>query len=89
LAANGVNDSHIADGSLSPAKIVGTAATLGSNSFLGNQSITGSLNVSAGITIDNVLQLNNIGGCAAGIGVVVPLNCSNYMLWARAREALL
>jgi hypothetical protein len=58
LAANGVNDSHIADGSLSPAKIVGTAATLGSNSFLGNQSITGSLNVSAGTTIANVLELN-------------------------------
>ncbi len=31
------------------------------------------------VTIGNVLRLNNLG-CAAGIGVVSPLSCTNYML---------
>jgi len=36
LAANSVSNANIADGSLNPAKITGTAAILGSNSFIGN-----------------------------------------------------
>jgi hypothetical protein len=50
LAANSVTNSNIADASLAPAKIAGTAATLGPNSFNGNQSITGNLTVSGSVT---------------------------------------
>ena len=169
LAANSVSNANIADGSLSPGKITGTAATLGGNTFTGTQTINGNVGIgttspvsrmhivtnpgvfpprlqSSGfgsfgagwdfyhgvtgkgyvgvpdadaslapgemlvlgglntrttiwaggqrgmtvatdgkvdiggeVTIANVLRLNNLG-CAAGIGVVTPLSCSNYML---------
>lgn len=39
VAPNGVNDSKIANGAISPAKINGTAATLGANTFLGSQTV--------------------------------------------------
>ena len=39
----------------------------------------GTVQLNGAVTVANVVQLNNIG-CAAGIGVVAPLNCSNYML---------
>src|SRR5260370_517212 len=39
LATNSVNSVNIADGSLSPAKITGTAATLAANSFIASQMI--------------------------------------------------
>jgi len=50
LGANSVTNSNIADGSLNPAKIAGTAATLGGNTFTGNQSITGNLTASGTVT---------------------------------------
>jgi len=50
LAANSVSNTNIADGSLNPAKIAGTAAVLGSNSFTGNQSINGNITASGNVT---------------------------------------
>jgi hypothetical protein len=43
LAPNAVTGVSIADGTLSPAKITGTAATLGANTFSGNQIVQGSI----------------------------------------------
>src|SRR5262249_43805019 len=36
VAANGITNSKVADGALTPAKIAGTAAILGANTFTGN-----------------------------------------------------
>jgi hypothetical protein len=64
LAPNAVVGS-IADGSLTPAKIAGTAATLGSNTFSGNQTmqqnltVTGTLLNNGGITTSRILSLAN------------------------------
>ncbi len=46
VAANGINNAHVANGALSPAKIAGTAATLGPNIFAGDQNVLGNLIVS-------------------------------------------
>src|SRR6266446_4809502 len=45
LGANSVTNANIADGSVSPAKITGTAATLGPNLFTGSQLINGSVGI--------------------------------------------
>jgi hypothetical protein len=50
LAPNSVTNAAIADGSLNPAKITGTAATLGANNFIGNQTVTGNATASGTIT---------------------------------------
>ena len=39
VAANGIGNTHIANGALNPFKIAGTAATLGANTFFGQQQI--------------------------------------------------
>ncbi len=69
VALNGISNAHVANGALSPAKITGMAATLGPNTFSGIQAIAGA---------SNVLGLGDIG-CGAGIGVVAPFGCGNYM----------
>jgi hypothetical protein len=51
LSANSVTNANIAVGSLNPAIITGTAATLGTNAFVGDQSITGNLNVINGAIV--------------------------------------
>ncbi len=53
LAANSVSNANIADGSLAPAKITGTAATLSANSFTGNQSITGNVSLTGNLALPN------------------------------------
>ena len=45
MAANGIGNTHVANGALSPLKIAGTAATLGPNTFVGPQSIAGNLDI--------------------------------------------
>lgn len=40
VASNGITNAKVGDGTLSPVKIAGTAATLGSNDFTGVQTIT-------------------------------------------------
>jgi hypothetical protein len=72
VAANGITNSKIADGALSPAKIAGTAATLsGANTFTVDQTIAANLIVSGAGTISgNGSGLTNInaqqlGGIAA------------------------
>lgn len=57
LAPNAVVSS-IADGSLSPAKITGGAATVGINTFTGSQTIQQNLNVFGGIS-SSTLNTNN------------------------------
>jgi hypothetical protein len=53
VAPNGINNSKVANGALSPVKITGTAATLfGQNIFAGNQNIIGSLSVTAPINTE-------------------------------------
>src|SRR5206468_711578 len=47
VAANGINNAKVADGSLSPGKIAGTAATVGSNIFNGMQVVNGALGIGA------------------------------------------
>jgi hypothetical protein len=46
VAANGITNAHVANVALSPAKIIGIAATLGPNLFTGDQGITGNVTVS-------------------------------------------
>ena len=53
VAANGITNSHVANGALSPTKITGTVATLGSNSFTAPQSITSNSSSADALTINN------------------------------------
>ncbi len=64
LGANSVTNANIADGSLSPAKITGIAATLGPNSFIGDQSITGNVGIGG---ISSFARLNVVGTSGLGI----------------------
>jgi hypothetical protein len=59
LAANAITNTNIADGSLAPAKIAGTAATLGLNNFAGNQVVNGDLTISnpTSVNSENVLHV--------------------------------
>jgi hypothetical protein len=59
LAANAITNTNIADGSLAPAKIAGTAATLGVNNFAGNQVVIGDLTISnpTSVNSENVLHV--------------------------------
>lgn len=41
VAANGINNTHIANAALSPLKVAGTSAILGPNNFVGDQNIVG------------------------------------------------
>jgi len=56
VATNGVTNTHVASGALSPAKITGTAATLGPNNFVGAQNVSGNLLVSnpGGVALDGI-----------------------------------
>ena len=65
LAPNAVA-SAIADGSLSPAKIIGTAATLGSNTFSGSQSIQQNLNVNGTLSAG----ISSISGSTVGSSLI-------------------
>src|SRR6185437_8137420 len=56
----------IADGSLSPAKITGTAATLGSNTFSGSQSIQQNLNVNGTLSAG----ISSISGSTVGSSLI-------------------
>jgi hypothetical protein len=53
IAANGITNSHVNNGVLSPSKITGTAATLGANSFTAPQSITSNSSSADALTINN------------------------------------
>ena len=59
VAVNGINNTKVADGALSPSKVAGTAATLGANAFNGNQTVNGTLSVTGAI---NTGTQFNIGG---------------------------
>ena len=65
LAPNAVT-SAIADGSLSPAKIAGTAATLGSNTFTGSQSVQQNLNVNGTLRAG----ISTVSGSTVGSGLI-------------------
>jgi hypothetical protein len=78
LAANSVSNANIADGSLNPAKIAGTAAILGSNSFTGNQSITGNITASGAVGIGTsapAFKLQAVDSDATASGIQI--NASN------------
>src|SRR6266478_5336898 len=79
LGANSVTNANIADGSVSPAKITGTAATLGPNLFTGSQLINGSVGIgttspAAPLEVDGLATDNGgqaifvLGGSSTGTG---------------------
>jgi len=67
VASNGITNANIADGSISPAKITGTAATLGGNSFTGDQSITGGVTATLFSGDGSDLAGINAGNLGSGI----------------------
>jgi len=70
LGTNSVTNANIADGSLSPAKITGIAATLGANTFTGNQSVAGSLSAITGSFSSGTNTLTSFtNSTAAGTGL--------------------
>lgn len=53
VATNGITNSHVANGALSPAKITGTVATLGTNAFTAPQAINSNSSSADALTINN------------------------------------
>jgi hypothetical protein len=73
VAANGINNTHIANGALNAAKIAGTSAILGSNNFVGDQNVTGHVTVGnpGGAAVDGIGFVGVRGdGGSGGFGIV-------------------
>jgi trimeric autotransporter adhesin len=62
LATNSVTSANIADASLTPTKITGTAATLGGNTFSASQNIVGNL------ALTGTANITASGGTFIGLG---------------------
>ena len=79
LAPNAVTSVNIADGSLAPSKITGTAATLGNNTFTGSQTIQQNLTVSGSLTSNLGITTSSafISGQTTGTGSLVTISQLN------------